>query len=78
MLSYIWKITRSISNFCYIFIASLLLTAIIELEDQTWRIIYFIDEDAIVILEVFNKTTNKTPKKVIETCQRRLKQYFSG
>ncbi|MCB8977919.1 MAG: type II toxin-antitoxin system RelE/ParE family toxin [Ardenticatenaceae bacterium] len=41
----------------------------------TWRIIYRIDEDAIVILEVFQKKTNQTPKKVIETCQRRIKLY---
>lgn len=32
-----------------------------------------IDVDAIIILEVFNKTTNKTPKSVIETCKRRLR-----
>ncbi len=38
-------------------------------------IIYRIDEDAIIIIEVFKKTTNKTPKKVIEICQKRLKQY---
>ena len=44
-------------------------------EDKTWRIVYFIDEEAIVILDVFNKKTNKTPKKVIEICQKRLKQY---
>jgi phage-related protein len=25
--------------------------------DKSWRIIYRIDEDAIVIIEVFNKTT---------------------
>lgn len=41
----------------------------------TWRIIYRIGEDAIVILEVFQKKTNQTPKKVIETCQRRIKLY---
>ena len=41
----------------------------------TWRIIYRIDEDAVVILEVFQKKTNQTPKKVIETCQRRIKLY---
>ncbi|MGK7929081.1 MAG: type II toxin-antitoxin system RelE/ParE family toxin [Spirulina sp.] len=44
-------------------------------EDKTWRIIYRLDRDAIVILEVFNKTTNKTPDRVIENCQKRLKQY---
>jgi phage-related protein len=45
--------------------------------DKTWRIIYRIDEDTIIILEIFNKTTNQTPKKVIENCRKRLKQYDS-
>jgi len=40
-----------------------------------WRIIYRIDEDAIVILEVFEKKTNKTPKNVINVCKNRLKYY---
>ena len=44
-------------------------------EDKTWRIIYLIDNDAIVILEVFPKKTEKTPKAVIQRCQKRLKQY---
>jgi phage-related protein len=44
-------------------------------DDSIWRIVYFVDEDAIVILDVFNKKTNKTPKKVIAICQKRLKQY---
>ena len=44
-------------------------------EKKTWRIIYFIDDEAIVILDIFDKTTNKTPKKVIEICQKRLRQY---
>ncbi|MBH8574838.1 type II toxin-antitoxin system RelE/ParE family toxin [Nostocaceae cyanobacterium CENA369] len=43
--------------------------------DKQWRIIYRIDLDAIVILEVFNKTTNKTPKRVIQNCQKRLSLY---
>ena len=37
-------------------------------KDKSWRIIYRIDEDAIVILDVLNKTTNKTPSQVIENC----------
>jgi phage-related protein len=41
----------------------------------TWRVVYRIDKDAIVILEVFAKKTNQTPKGVIETCQKRLKEY---
>lgn len=41
----------------------------------TWRIIHRIDSDAIVILEVFSKKTQKTPKHVIDACRKRLKQY---
>lgn len=40
-----------------------------------WRIVYRIDEDAIVILEVFEKKTSKTPKSVIDTCKDRLRDY---
>jgi phage-related protein len=40
-----------------------------------WRMIYRIDGDAIVILEVFAKKTQKTPQSVIEACQKRLKEY---
>lgn len=46
--------------------------------DSTWRIIYRIDPDAIIILEIFAKKTNKTPKKVIDVCQRRLRHYDSS
>lgn len=44
-------------------------------ENQTWRIIYRIDNDAILILEVFAKKTGQTPKTVIENCKRRIRQY---
>jgi phage-related protein len=40
-----------------------------------WRLIYRIDTDAIVIAEVFAKKSAKTPKAVLETCRRRLKEY---
>jgi phage-related protein len=43
--------------------------------DQTWRIIYRIDPDAIIIVDVFSKKTPQTPVSVIESCQRRLKAY---
>lgn len=43
--------------------------------DRTWRIMYRIDPDAIVLLEVFNKTTPQTPKRVITDGQRRWRQY---
>lgn len=44
----------------------------------TWRIIYRIDTDAIVILEVFSKKTQQTPKQVIDICKKRLKDYNHG
>ena len=40
-----------------------------------WRIVYRVDPDAIVILDVFAKTTRRTPDRVIEDCRRRLKIY---
>ncbi|MCZ2115195.1 MAG: type II toxin-antitoxin system RelE/ParE family toxin [Anaerolineae bacterium] len=43
----------------------------------TWRIIYRNDPDAIIILEIFAKKTDKTPQKVIDTCKRRLQLYDS-
>jgi phage-related protein len=43
--------------------------------DGTWRIIYRIDRDAIVIAEVFAKKTQKTPDEVVRNSQRRLKEY---
>lgn len=44
-------------------------------EARIWRVIYRIDADAVIIAEVFSKTTNKTPKSVIDVCKRRLKDY---
>ena len=44
-------------------------------EQSTWRIVYRIDDDAIVLLDVFSKKTNQTPKRVIEVCKKRLKEY---
>jgi phage-related protein len=43
--------------------------------DLSWRIVYRIDQDAIVILEVFNKKTQQTPKQVIDTCKARIRDY---
>lgn len=44
-------------------------------ERVIWRILYRIDEDAIVILEVFKKKSAQTPKTIIDTAKRRLKEY---
>ena len=42
--------------------------------DATWRSIYRIDPDAIVIVEVFAKKTQKTPKDVIQARKTRLNE----
>ena len=42
---------------------------------KTWRIVYRLDVDAIVIVDVFQKTTQQTPTRVIQDCRRRLAQY---
>lgn len=45
--------------------------------NRTWRIVYHVDAEAIVILEVFAKTTQRTPKAVIDICKARLRRYAS-
>lgn len=44
-------------------------------EDVTWRIIYRTDADAIIIVGVFAKKTQRTPPDVISNCRRRLREY---
>lgn len=44
---------------------------------QAWRIVYRIDDDAIVIADVFSKKTRRTPREVIERCGHRLRNYDS-
>ena len=44
---------------------------------QSWRILYRVDPDAIVLAEVFSKKTGKTPKSTIDLCKKRLKEYDS-
>lgn len=46
-------------------------------KQQTWRVLYRIDADAIVLIEVFSKKTGKTPKSIIDLCKRRLRDYDS-
>jgi len=41
----------------------------------TWRIVYYIDEEAIVLLEVFKKKSRATPKWVIDACKKRFAHY---
>ena len=43
--------------------------------EHNWRIIYRMDADAVLILEVYAKKTRKIPDAVVGRCQHRLKQY---
>jgi len=42
---------------------------------KSWRIMYRIDVDAIVIADVFEKRTPTMPAQTISLCQKRLRQY---
>ena|SRR5437763_6663361 len=41
----------------------------------TWRILYHVASDAVVILEVFQKKTRTTPKHIVAVAQKRLRRY---
>ncbi|MDX2262306.1 MAG: type II toxin-antitoxin system RelE/ParE family toxin [Gemmatimonadales bacterium] len=41
----------------------------------TWRIVYRVDPDAVVIGEIFAKKTTQTPQLVIRTCRSRFRAY---
>jgi phage-related protein len=40
-----------------------------------WRLIYALTGKAVVVLDVFKKTTRTTPQTVIMQCTRRLSEY---
>ncbi len=42
---------------------------------QTWRVMYHVASDAVVILDVFSKKTEATPPHVLDTCRKRLAEY---
>jgi phage-related protein len=44
-------------------------------KSHNWRIFYRVDSDAIVILDVHDKKTPRTPTRVIEHCKTRARRY---
>lgn len=42
---------------------------------RIWRIVYRLDADAVVIAEVFQKTTATTPHAIIALCKARFRNY---
>ena len=43
----------------------------------TWRVMCRIDPDAVLVIHVFAKKTQATPKSVIDLCKKRLALYDS-
>jgi phage-related protein len=46
-------------------------------KNQTWRIVYYVVTDAVVVLDVFSKKTAGTPDEVLTNCKRRLAAYIN-
>jgi len=46
-------------------------------EASIWRIVYRLDADAVLILEVFSKKTQRTPQGVLDVCKTRIRRYDS-
>ena len=47
-------------------------------ETRTWRVVYYLDIDAVVILEVFAKTSRATPDAVMKSCRKRLRNNLTA
>jgi phage-related protein len=47
----------------------------IQDKNRTWRAVYRIDQNAILLVDLFPKTTQQTPVHVIKNCKKRLKDY---
>jgi len=43
--------------------------------DHTWRLLYRVDPDAILVMDLFSKKTRATPRSVIERAIARLRAY---
>jgi phage-related protein len=43
--------------------------------DVSWRLFYRTDPGAILILDVFRKTTPTTPHRILERCRERLERF---
>lgn len=43
--------------------------------ELSWRLMYRLDWDAVVLIDVFCKKTRTTPDTVLAACRQRLKEY---
>ncbi len=44
-------------------------------KQHNWRIVFRVDADAVLVLEVYAKKTRKIPLEVMDRCKKRLKEY---
>ena len=44
-------------------------------DGAAWRIIYRIDHDAILMVDLFEKKVSQTPKKIMDICKARIRAY---
>jgi phage-related protein len=42
---------------------------------NNWRIMYRIDDDAVLVVDVYSKKSRKIPDEVIARCKRRLQRF---
>ena len=56
------RVSRSIGKRCHE-------SRIVD-EGHNWRVVYRVDSDAIVIGDVFEKKTRKSPRDLVESCKR--------
>ena len=43
--------------------------------EHNWRIIYRVDDDAVLVVDAFAKKTQQTPSEIVQRCQKRLALY---
>ena len=44
-------------------------------EEHNWRIIYRFDDDAVIVVDIFSKKTQRLPNEIIRKCRQRLRHY---
>lgn len=44
-------------------------------QNKSWRIIYQVRPEAILVVAIFEKTTRRTPQPMIDACHERIKRY---
>lgn len=47
-------------------------------KDNKWRIVYCVLSDHILVIHVFKKKTQKTPKETIDFCKSKLASYLNS